>query len=550
MSRSIDWVKRYEIVAKLVEAFPSVVDSGSVTFNQVVQVISPCPPWIREKSISRGVYDISPYLKFEDNMVKKNVVKDTIVDTNVDTNVDTIVVENVVSLKSHMKSHTPEMDSSHFIPVVDPNYVPFGNYKDLDKIMSSGIFYPVYLTGPTGNGKSTSIEQICARRKLPLIRVNINMMSDEDQLIGTKTLEDGNIKIVEGPILQAMRMGCTILIDECLSEQEKIRVGTVDNWVAVPLSDFEIGVNYPVISFNMETGEYENDEGTIISEKEDDLYEVELDDGSIIVLNSKHPFIIYSVNGFVQTSINDGLQKGDMVAIMGKDGSSVKSIKKVGTGTVRNLTVFKNHTFITENGVVTHNCDAGNANTIMCIQSIMEGKPYYFKLKNEVITPKTGFNIIATANTKGKGSEDGRYIGTNILNEAFLERFAVTFEQDYPSAAVEAKIVANLMKEYDCVDLDFAGIIVKWSNAIRLTFNAGGVDENMTTRRVTHIVRAYSIFKNKKKAIELCCNRFDVNTKNAFMDLYEKISGDPDCNMEAIVENKDEDAISYEEVSF
>lgn len=209
---------------------------------------------------------------------------------------------------------------------------------------------------------------------------------------------------------------------------------------------------------------------------------------------------------------------------------SVKSIKKIGAGTVRNLTVFKNHTFITENGIVTHNCDAGNANTIMCIQSIMEGKPYYFKLKNEIITPTHGFNIIATANTKGKGSEDGRYIGTNILNEAFLERFAVTFEQDYPPMVIERKIIQNLMKEYDCLDATFADNIVKWSNSIRMTYNAGGIDENMTTRRITHIVRAFSIFKNKKKAIELCCNRFDVNTKTAFMDLYDKISGDPDYN--------------------
>ncbi len=229
---------------------------------------------------------------------------------------------------------------------------------------------------------------------------------------------------------------------------------------------------------------------------------------------------------------------------------SVKSIKKLSTGKVRNLTVFNNHTFVTDKGIVTHNCDAGNANTIMCIQSIMEGKPYYFKLKNEIITPTAGFNIIATANTKGKGSEDGRYIGTNILNEAFLERFAVTFEQDYPDSKVELAIVHNLMKAYNCFDIDFATNIVKWSSAIRNTFNAGGVDENMTTRRITHIVKAYSIFKNTKKSIELCCNRFDINTKSAFIDLYDKIAGELEpevinCDGLTKAEHPDEDPPPY-----
>jgi MoxR-like ATPase len=269
------------------------------------------------------------------------------------------------------------------VPSVDNNYVAFGNHKDVEQIIKSGIFYPTYITGPTGNGKSTMVEQICAKHKKNLIRVNLNMMSDEDQLIGSKTLTNGNVEIVEGPVLIAMRTGSTLLLDEI---------------------------------------------------------------------------------------------------------------------------------------------DAGSANTLLCLQPILEGKPYYFKLNNETIVPAPGFNIFATANTKGKGSDDGRYIGTNVLNEAFLERFAVTFEQEYPSASVELKIIKNLMETYNCVDEEFAETLVKWAEAIRKTFDDGGVDETITTRRMTHIIRAFSIFKNKTKAIELCCNRFDASTKSAFQDLFDKVS--------------------------
>jgi MoxR-like ATPase len=168
--------------------------------------------------------------------------------------------------------------------------------------------------------------------------------------------------------------------------------------------------------------------------------------------------------------------------------------------------------------------DAGSANTLLCLQPILEGKPYYFKLKNEMIVPAPGFNIFSTANTKGKGSDDGRYIGTNVLNEAFLERFAVTFEQDYPNAKIEQKIIENLMTSYGCEDKEFAETLVKWADAIRRTFADGGVDETITTRRMIHIVRAYAIFKKREKAVELCCNRFDTATKTAFIDLYDKVA--------------------------
>jgi MoxR-like ATPase len=275
------------------------------------------------------------------------------------------------------------VNTDSLIPKVDKNYVPFGNYKDLDQIIASKQFYPSYISGPTGNGKSTTIEQICAKQNRALIRVNLNTMTDEDQLIGTKTLINGNVEIVEGPIIIAMRSGSVLLLDEI---------------------------------------------------------------------------------------------------------------------------------------------DAGSANTLLCLQPILEGKPYYFKLKNEMIVPAPGFNVFATANTKGKGSDDGRYIGTNVLNEAFLERFAVTFNQEYPDAKIEKRIILNLMKTYNVVDDEFADTLVKWADAIRRTFDAGGVDETITTRRLIHIVRAFSIFKIQKKAVELCTNRFDDATRIAFNDLFDKVS--------------------------
>ena len=290
---------------------------------------------------------------------------------------------NVIPLTQPVETSSPKIANEvSLIPQVDFNYVAFGNHKDVESIIQSKEFYPTYITGPTGNGKSTMIEQICAKNKRDLIRINLNTMSDEEQLIGSKTLEDGNVTVVEGPVLIAMRTGSVLLLDEI---------------------------------------------------------------------------------------------------------------------------------------------DAGAANTLLCLQPILEGKPYYFKLKNEVITPASGFNVIATANTKGKGSDDGRYIGTNVLNEAFLERFAVTFEQEYPTRSVELKIINNLMQSYNCVDNEFAELLVKWAEAIRRTFDDGGLDETITTRRLVHVIKAFSIFKKQDKAIELCCNRFDQQTKESFIDLFSKL---------------------------
>lgn len=352
--------------SKMHEMYPDIATKGQVSRPQLLEVMAQLntekyPVWLMKDKVGRGLYAL-------DGGRAKH---------------DAAVVGNT-ALKSEVESFVVDYTNTEsLIPKKDPNFVPFGNYNDVETIIKTKIFYPVFVSGPTGNGKSTMVEQICAKHKRALIRVNLNMMTDEEQLIGSKTLENGNVEIVEGPVLIAMRTGTALLLDEI---------------------------------------------------------------------------------------------------------------------------------------------DAGSANTLLCLQPILEGKPYYFKLKNEMIVPKEGFNVFATANTKGKGSDDGRYIGTNVLNEAFLERFAVTFEQDYPNAKTEQKIIENLMDFYSCKDVEFAETLVKWADAIRRTFADGGVDENITTRRMTHIVRAFAIFKDRAKAVELCCNRFDAATKTAFMDLFDKVA--------------------------
>ena len=267
------------------------------------------------------------------------------------------------------------------IPVKDAHYVPFGFYRDLESIINSKVFYPVFITGLTGNGKTTMVEQVCAKLKRECIRVNVSIETDEDDLVGGRTLIDGNITFQEGPVLLAMRRGAVLLIDE-------------------------------------------------------------IDRGS---------------------------------------------------------------------------------NKLMCIQGILEGKPFFNKKTGDVINPAPGFTVIATANTKGQGSDSGKYIAAQILDEAFLERFPITVEQEYPTSKIERKIVINNMKAHNCVDEDFADKLVKWAEVIRKTYMEEAIDEMISTRRLVHIVRAFAMFKDQKKAIELCINRFDADTKNAFLDLYKKL---------------------------
>lgn len=286
------------------------------------------------------------------------------------------------------------VEVDNLIPVVDPTYVAFGFHTDLNKIVRSGLFYPTFISGLSGNGKTTMVEQVCAKAKREAIRVNISVETDEDDLIGGNTLVDGNVVYREGPVLTAMKRGAVLILDE-------------------------------------------------------------LDRGS---------------------------------------------------------------------------------NKLMCLQAILEGKPYFNKKTGEVITPAAGFNIIATANTKGRGSDDGKFISAQILDEAFLERFAVTIEQQYPSESQEKRIVLGKMSKVGKVDEDFADKLVRWADVIRKTFNEGAIDDLISTRRLEHIVNAYAMFDNRLKSIEMCVNRFDQDTRQAFLDLYTKVDANVEVNEETDVE--------------
>ena len=272
----------------------------------------------------------------------------------------------------------------NLIPHKDNTFVQFGSYSDVKKIIKSKIFYPTFITGLSGNGKTFSVEQACATLGRELIRVNITIETDEDDLIGGFRLVDGSTVWHNGPVVEALERGAILLLDE------------------VDLA----------------------------------------------------------------------------------------------------------------------------SNKILCLQSILEGKGVFLKKTGQFITPADGFNIIATANTKGKGSEDGRFIGTNVLNESFLERFPVTFEQSYPTPVTEQKILEGIALDLGVEDRDFCKRLVDWADIIRKTFYDGGVDEVVSTRRLVHIVRAYSIFGNKMKALQVCVNRFDDETKQSFIELYDKIDAD------------------------
>ena len=267
----------------------------------------------------------------------------------------------------------------NLIPQKDDSFVKFGNFTDLKKIIQSRLFYPTFITGLSGNGKTFSVEQACAQLDRELIRVNITIETDEDDLIGGFRLVDGATVWHNGPVIEALERGAVLLLDEI-----------------------------------------------------------------------------------------------DLAS-----------------------------------------------NKILCLQSILEGKGVFLKKIGRWVTPASGFNVIATANTKGKGSDDGRFIGTNVLNEAFLERFPVTFEQNYPTPAQEKNILMKLSE-----DTDFCGRLVDWADIIRKTFYDGGIDEIISTRRLVHIIRAYGIFGNKAKAIDVCTARFDDETKQAFIELYDKVDAD------------------------
>jgi MoxR-like ATPase len=284
-----------------------------------------------------------------------------------------------------------------FVPDFDETFVPWGNFTEIVKVLKSRMFYPTYVSGLSGNGKTFQIEQACAKLNREYVRVQISPETDEDDLIGGFRLIKGETVFQKGPVIKAMEAGAVLMIDEI-------------------------------------------DRGT---------------------------------------------------------------------------------------------------NKIMCLQGVLEGKPVLIKKTGEVIEPKEGFNIIATANTKGKGSDDGRYSGAQIIDDAFLERFTITLEQTFPTVATEEKIVMKHMKKFEVMDEEFAKLLVGWADAIRKTFYDDGIDEVISTRRLCHIVQTFSIFNKRDKAIALCVNRFDEDTKVAFIDLYEKVDATinaPDEEEEALIE--------------
>ena len=303
-------------------------------------------------------------------------------------------IENSYSAPS-VEPATPR----NLIPTTDDTFVKFGSFNDLKKIISSKLFYPTFITGLSGNGKTFGVEQACAQLKRELIRVNITIETDEDDLIGGFRLVNGETVWHNGPVIEALERGAILLLDEI-----------------------------------------------------------------------------------------------DLAS-----------------------------------------------NKILCLQSVLEGNGLFLKKIGRYVEPRDGFNIFATANTKGKGSDDGRFIGTNVLNEAFLERFPVTFEQSYPSPVTENKILEKIAATLGVNDADFCKRLVDWGDIIRKTFYDGGIEEIISTRRLVHIIRAYAIFNNKQKAIQVCINRFDDETKQSFLELYDKVDADfeMDKKEDAMYENNE-----------
>jgi hypothetical protein len=343
------------------------------------------PLWLTKNDavrVGRGVYSLDDVdmtnVKPAAKIAKSKPIKATDI-------ASAVPVAQVTEVANHadmaMALHATT-DTISLVPDKAKGYVPFGHFPDVRMIIKSGKFYPTYITGLSGNGKTMMIEQIAAQEKRELVRANITKETDEDDLIGGFRLIDGKTVWQNGPVIVAMERGAILLLDEV---------------------------------------------------------------------------------------------------------------------------------------------DLGDAK-LMCLQPVLEGKPIYLKKINRVVTPAPGFNILATANTKGKGSDDGRFIGTNVMNEAFLERFSITFEQEYPSLKTEAKILNNVLGASGIEDQDFADKLVNWADMIRKAFYDGAVSDIISTRRLVHICEAYAIFgQDREKAIKLCLNRFDVDTKGGFYDLYLKL---------------------------
>jgi hypothetical protein len=360
----------------VVEILYNKYKSDTVTRTQINNLVAdktiPNPNWLKtdEYKVSRGLYKLP--------------LNDT------ETKTQKVDTQKTESKAAYIVSSLTD----NVVPNKDKDFVSFGNFSDVKNVITSKKFYPVFITGLSGNGKTLAVTQACAVAKREMIRVNITIETDEDDLLGGYRLRNGETVWQNGPVIEAMERGAVLLLDEI-----------------------------------------------------------------------------------------------DLAS-----------------------------------------------NKIMCLQPILEGSGIYVKKINKFVQPKLGFNVIATANTKGQGSDDGKFIGTNVLNEAFLERFPITFEQQYPAAKTEQKIVATKLKSAGKSDEKFATNLVTWADVIRKTYKDGGVDEIISTRRLVHIAEAYSIFKNKMKAIEVCTNRFDDDTKTSFVDLYTKV--DAGVSADQILQDK------------
>ena len=340
------------------------------------------PSWLKQDQykVARGVYT----LPIDGNDISSQVKEEIL--SELPKTEKAPVTETVSQAAFIVSSLTGDI-----VPTKDPVFVPWGYFKDIKSIVSSKQFYPIFITGLSGNGKTMNVSQACAQAKRECIRVNITIETDEDDLLGGYRLQEGQTVWQNGPVIEAMERGAILLLDEI-----------------------------------------------------------------------------------------------DLAS-----------------------------------------------NKIMCLQPILEGNGVFLKKINKFIKPAPGFNVIATANTKGQGSDDGKFIGTNILNEAFLERFPITVEQSYPTNKIENKILNNVFANKKLTrkaDEKFATDLVTWADIIRKTYYEGGVDEIISTRRLVHIVEAFAIFKNKMKAIEMCTNRFDLDTKTSFLDLYTKVDGGQDVS--------------------
>ena len=359
------------------------------------------PYWLKSNRYNfknGSVFNLSPILAVDNNGTTVAVPQPAPVNVAP----QPVVSTNQMPVAAATESVNLIDDKVKIIPEKMSNYVPFGHFKDVKNIIKSKIFFPVFVTGLSGNGKTLMIEQTCAQLKRELFRVNITIETDDDDLMGGHTLMNGNITFREGPVIKAMRKGAVLLLDEV---------------------------------------------------------------------------------------------------------------------------------------------DLGS-NKLMCLQSVLEGKGYLIKKTGEWVTPTPGFTIVATANTKGQGSEDGKFIGTQIMNEAMLERFAITMQQEYPPVTTERNILKKEMALSGDVDEDFCKKLVDWADIIRKTYYEGAIDDVITTRRLVHIVNAYRMFNDKLKSITMCISRFDEDTRNAVLDLYTKV--DEGVHLETDSENPLEESDNSE----